>query len=232
MAMGAEIGTTAIFEGLEVADAGAPPGAGAPTSAGAGCAATLGVDAGGTVLSLMAAVLVGEADAVVGEADAVVGEADAVVGEAGAVVAEAGAVGSASGSLALLTRPVLAGSTIPRTGVEVSGVGGTLGLQPHTIANPAKLIATAPRRTVTEPRRWAGGHQPPLLTRRPPLHPNSSSVFTISCSLFVSSCPAPTKRPDCGAPAATGSRTCLCLLDYKGRGKHFQGRAQRARSQE
>ena len=139
-------------------------GAGAPPGAGAGCAATLGVAAGGTVLSVTAAVLVGEADAVVGEADAVVGEADAVVGEADAVVGEAdavvgeaGAVGSASGSLALLTRPVLAGSIIPRTGVEVSGVGATLGLQPHTIANPAKLTATAPRRTVTEPRRGARG---------------------------------------------------------------------------
>ncbi len=171
-------------------------GAGAPAGAGAGCAATLGVAAGGTVLSVTAAVVVGEADVVVGEADVVVGEADAVVGEADAVVGEADAVGSASGSLALLIRPVLAGSTIPRPGVEVSGVGGTLGLQPHKIANPAKLITTAPRRTVTEPRRWAGGHQPPSMTRRPPPHPNSSPVFTISCSLFVSSCPAPTKPPD------------------------------------
>ena len=194
-----------MFGALEVA------GAGAPAGAGAGCA-------GGTVLSVTAAVLVVEADAVVGEADAVVGEADAVVGEADAV-------GSASGSLALLTRPVLAGSTIPRTGVEVSGVGGTLGLQPHTIANPAKLTATAPRRTVTEPRRWAGGHQPPLLTRRPPLHPNSSPVLTLSRSLFVSSCPAPTKRPDCGAPPSLSTAPAPArVAQLPGRGKENTSR--------
>jgi hypothetical protein len=105
------------------------------------------------VLSVTAAVLGGEADAVGGEAAVAVGEGDAV--------------NSASGSLALLTRPVLAGSTIPRPGGEVGGVGATLGLQPHTIANPAKLTATALRRTVTEPRRRPEEHQSPSLTRRP-----------------------------------------------------------------